>query len=213
MELDELKTHLQQKMNEEQPSISDDALLRLLKNKTTSTIDKLKRSLRLEILFTILFTIAFLYVAIFNKHQGLRIYFGIFNVLCIGFLLLLIYLHKKITVLGNTDLPIKQNLIAIHSIIKEFCKRYLQFTIGLIPVCMIISAYLGYTDAKNGDHYEQFTLLNSLLDTRGRFIIFIIVYTLLLIVVVYFLSKWYIKKLYGRYLLQLQECIDELGEA
>ncbi|MBC7587194.1 MAG: hypothetical protein H7178_02455 [Chitinophagaceae bacterium] len=212
MELDELKTQWQQESTSEQPHKSGAEISVLLTKKTASVIGKLSRNLVMEIIFCCLFILGFTYVALFNSHQSLRIYFSVFSIFCLLFLLVLFYLLKKIKRLSNTDFPIKQNLINIHSIIKEFTKRYFQFTMGLIPICVIFSGYLGYVDAGNSNPTQGFERFDALFHSQRKLIIFLITYLIVFSVGIYYFTKWYIKKLYGRYLVQLKGYIDELEE-
>lgn len=212
MELDAFKTHLKLKIDEARGQKSASDIATLLTKKTQSVIHKLKKSLWLEIICCIVFILLFSYVAIVSKYPSLRIYFSVFAVFSVFFLLVLTYLLKRINQLGNASMSIKQNLIAIHTIIKDFVKRYFQFTMSLIPICFIFSGYLGYQDATNGNDIEELDKFNSLFKNNTRVIIFLSVYMVLLTVGIYYFTKWYIKKLYGKYLEQLQTCIDELEQ-
>jgi ABC-type branched-subunit amino acid transport system permease subunit len=212
MELDELKKHLKQKVDDaaEIKSTADIALL--LTRKTSSILSKLKKSLLFEIVSCIVILAGFGYVAFFSKYPSMRIYFSVFSILTIAFGLLLIYLYNKVTKLSGSSMPIKTNLQAIHAILKEFTKRYFQFTMLLIPICLIFSAYLGYQDGKNGINIEEFNKLSSILNTWGKLITFMIIYLLALTVGIYYFTRWYLKKLYGKYLDELFICIKELEE-
>lgn len=211
MELDELKLKLRQKLDEAPTSKSELDIGSMLKKKTQSIIYKLKKSLRLEIICCVIFIVGFACVGIFSKHWSLRVYFSTFTVLCIAFLILLFYLSNRIEKLGNTILPIKNNLQLIHSIIQEYVKRSFQFTMALIPVCMAFSFWLGYKDPGEDIHFAEGVLSKHLTSTKQVYL-FLGVYMVLLTIGVYYFTKWYLKKLYGNYLIQLQQCINDLEE-
>lgn len=211
MELDELKIQLKQKLDESRGQKSPADIAILLTRKTQSILHKLKKSLWFEIAFCILAIIGFAYIGITSKHHSFNIYFSVFGFLFLAFLILLFYLLKKITQLANANMPVKENLVSIHATLKEFTKRYFQFSMSLIPICIFFSGYLGYQDGKNGDSFEEFDKLNSLFSNTKQIIVFIFVYMLVLAIGIYYFTKWYLKKLYGKYLDELQACIHELN--
>jgi len=211
MELDELKIHLKQKIDDDRGQKSPADIAILLTRKTNSIIHKLKKSLWFEIASCFIFIMIFGYLSIFNQYTSIRIYFSAFTILIIAFLLLLFYLLKKVNQLSGSNLPIKENLISLHSLLKEFTKRYFQFTMSLLPICLFFSAYLGYQDGKNGVIIDGLDSLASKFNNGKELIIFLIVYIIILTVGTYYFTKWYIKKLYGKYLDQLQDCINELN--
>jgi hypothetical protein len=99
----------------------------------------------------------------------------------------------------------------MHTTLKEFTKRYFQFTMSLIPICIFFSGYLGYQDGKNGGSIEVFDKIGSLFSSTKQVLIFASIYIVALSVGVYYFTKWYLKKLYGKYLDELQGCINELA--
>lgn len=210
MELDELKLLLNQKIDDSRGLKTPSDIAIVLKQKTQSIIHKLKKSLWIEIIFSLVIFLLFGYIGLFSKYTSLQIYFSVFTILCVVFMLVLFYLIQKINKLSNTNMPIKQNLISIHSIIKEFTKRYFQFTLSLIPICLLFSGYLGYQDAKNGVVINELDTISNKLTSPTKLLVFLVAYMLALSVGVYYFTKWYLKKLYGKYLIQLQDCINEL---
>ncbi|HPH24581.1 MAG TPA: hypothetical protein PLW32_11900, partial [Chitinophagaceae bacterium] len=70
--------------------------------------------------------------------------------------------------------------------------------------------YLGYMDGKSGIIMDEITNFSNQLPTSKQAIVFLIVYLIVLSVGIYYFTKWYIKKLYGLYLDQLQSCINDL---
>jgi hypothetical protein len=212
MELDELKIQLQQKLNTADTQKSDADISMLLTKKTKSIVDKLKRNLLLEIVFSVVFIIAFGYVALFAKHPSFKIYFTVFTIVMFIFLCVQYFLLQKINRLSNTILPIKQNLITIHSTIKEFVKRCFQFTMALIPICTLLSGYLGYQDGKNGETIEAFDTFINVFSSHKSVLIFLSIYLVVFSIGMYYFTKWYLNKLYRKYLVQLQVCINDFED-
>ncbi len=202
MELDELKYQLKNKLADH-AGRSDADIAALLTKKTSSVIGKLKRSLWIEIICSILVIIVFGYIGITSNYQSYRIYFSVFTVLSFGFLLLLIYLFKRIVRLSSTSLPVKNNLQTIVTVIEEFTKRYFQFTMALIPVCFAFILILLYYDKQ---------VVPSAGVHLARKSLFVGVYIILLSVFAYKFTRWYLKKLYANYVAQLKECISDLAE-
>jgi len=210
MELDELKIQLRQKLDADQSNKSTVELTSLLKKKAHSVIYKLQRSLWFEIIMSFLFIIGFAYVALFSSTWAIRVYFSIFTVFGVLFVSILIFLQRKITQLSRSSLPIRNNLEQVHSIISEYVKRYFQLTMGLIPVCIALSFWLGYTD-HSYDLSSVPSRLGEWFSSPKQVYIFLAIYVILFTVGIYYFTRWYLKKLYGNYLKQLQGHIEELG--
>lgn len=213
MELEDIKNLLNRKLENEQVNKSANDIAVLLHKKTSSVITKLKKSLLFEIVFTVVAVLIFAYISIFTKYNSIQIYFTFFTVLLLAMIVVLILLYKKINTLSKAHLnkPIKQNLESIHKILNEFIKRYFQLTMLLIPVCFIFSAYLGYQDGKKGITITEIEKFELLFQTKEQLNIFLIVYIIVFCLVAYYFTKWYLNKLYGRYLKNLEECIKELS--
>lgn len=211
MELDDFKTQLKNKLSSDHTGRSLEDIATLLTKKTQSVIGKLKKSLRFEIYSGIGISLLFWYIGLFSNYRTFSIYFSVCAFLSMGFIGLLIYLLKRTNQLSSTSLPVKSNLQTIVTIIQDFCKRYFQFTMGLLPVCFIFAFVLGYQEQ---DHIPQMDrLAKSLFLSQWKVVVvFMIIYMGGLSLGVYYFTKWYLKKLYGNYLTQLKACIAELSE-
>ncbi len=210
MDLDELKYQLKNKLSTDHAGLSDQDIALLLTKKTISITDKLKRSLWIEIFCAIVVIIGFGWMGVFSSYWSFRIYFSVFAIFSAAFIFLLVYLLRRISKLSTTPLPVKSNLQTIVDIIEEFIKRYFQFTMALIPICFIFSFLLGYSDPKPIPEAEHFA--KHYLSSPTQVIIFMMIYTLFLVAGVYYFTKWYLKKLYGKHIVQLKNCIEELKE-
>ncbi|MBN9298359.1 MAG: hypothetical protein J0I41_15240 [Filimonas sp.] len=205
MELDDLKYKLKQQADREQPSLSPEALAAMLQKKTQTQLDKIKRSLVFEIIFTTCFIIACAALSFSNISWYTRIYFLTFGVLSIGMIALLYYLWKRIDTLSNDALPVKNNLETLVHILKSFAKRYLQFSVLLLPTCTMYALMLVQIE-------KQKEGLNiSLFDQPVKLLI-LIASIIGLMFLAYFFSKYYIRKLYGRHIAQLEASMAELNQ-
>jgi len=211
MELDELKILLKEKLDTQHPKKSTEDISALLNKKTQSVIGKLKRSLWIEIIACIVFTLACAAVGIFGKFASLRIYFSIFAFVCFLFLPVLWFLLQKTKKLGSTSLPVKSNLEFLIKILKEYVKRYFQLTMALIPLTIFTAFSLGYSDANLHNPELHNPFFPTLTGSAGS-IIFGVMYLVLFPVGIYYVTKWYLKKFYGNYIDQLQSLIRELEE-
>jgi hypothetical protein len=210
MELDELKNQLKNKLASDHAGRSDGDIASLLNRRTGSIIDRLKRNLKIEILFSILFLLIFCYFGFFGWNQPLRIYFSVFTVLCAPFILVLFYLLRRTTRLTGTALPVKKNLQEIVKLTEEFVKRYFLFTMALLPICFILSLLLVYNDSNTISQIEK--KATDFFTEKGRGIVWLAVYFVILSTVAYYFTKWYLRKMYGKYINQLKECIRELSD-
>lgn len=208
MNLDELKVKLVEELelnSSNHKSIEE--LQSLLHTKSSSIVQKIKKSLIFEIVFTLLFFIIFTFIYFFSSLKTISIYFGSFAILCIPFAFVLVYLWRKVNQYHSQAFNVKSNLTKLHALIAEFCKRYFQFTMAIIPIAFIFSISLITSDYDA----EKFTSsTNNKLNSKGFLVGFIIGYVLITGLGVYKFTKWYIKKLYGNYLKELENLLEEL---
>jgi hypothetical protein len=215
MDLDQFKTELKTKLATDHINRSDADIEQLLKKKTGSIIDKIKKSLWFEIIIGFLFNFGFVYAAFDVSMHSLRIYFGVFSVVMYLFLFFLIYLLVRTYKIKTADQSIKSNLDSYILLIDEFIKRYLQFTMALIPICSVFAGYLGYldgqSDAKLNQYHNLYNIGEKMTSTHFiRLVSIFIVFISLGTYGMYHFTKWYLKKLYGNYLNDLKICMAEL---
>lgn len=211
MELDELKLLLNAKpeMLVSEKSVTE--IRALLNKKTQSVLGKLSRSLWIELTASAAFTIILLVTAFYTAYSSLRIYSIIFAVLCFLFLPVILVLLKRVNALALSALPVKNNLQQLHQVLRQFVRLYFQLTMALIPVATILAGWLGYHDQLiiNQQSPAADVMQNS---EAIKYIIILTIYLLAFTVGMYFFTKWYLKKLYGNYLAQLQSLIKELED-
>ncbi len=217
MDLDQFKTELKTKLATDHINRSDADFEHILKNKTSSFIDKIKKSLWFEIVIGFLLNFGFVFAAFDASMRSMRIYFGVFSVLMYLFLFFLIYLLLRTNKIKTTDQSIKKNLESYIQLIEEFVKRYLQFTMALIPICLVFAGYLGYSDghsdATMNAYSSGFNFGSKLNGTQFTvFIISFLVFISLGAYGMFHFTKWYLKKLYGNYLSELKKCMSELHD-
>lgn len=198
MELDELKKELNFKIASQHEHSAVD-IRSMLKNDTLSVVQKIQRSIRLEIVISILFVAVCVYMVLFENTWIYNIYFTLFGITGLIFIIVLLMLFKKTKNISFS--PVKENIESVVLIIDQYVKRYLQFTVVLLPFCFGLSLWLSYNDPER--------ILKPMDLSSG----FYISLTMLAIGTgVYFFTKWYLKKLYGDYVLQLKYMLKEIEE-
>ena len=148
MELYEIKDLLNKKLETDHLYRSEADIATLLTKKANSVLVKIRKSLWFEIISAIIITIAFGLISITSKYHSIQIYFSVFTLVFIPFTIIFIFLLKKTSTIDN-NLPVKSNLQSIVNILEEFMKRYFQFTMALIPICLVFSFALGYTEKES----------------------------------------------------------------
>ncbi|NCT94643.1 MAG: hypothetical protein GXC72_09480 [Chitinophagaceae bacterium] len=210
MDLDALKQELNQRLATDHAVRSGSDLGALLKGKTSSLLGKLKRSLLIEIGCCIFFILLMTYICVATNHWSLRLYFGTFTVLMFAFGILLYYLYRRTLLLDQQATSIKKNLQDYVNLLQEFVKRYFQFTMALIPICITFSIVLSNADPIHIPEAEKLAV--KLFTAKWQLHVFLVVYMLALAISVYYFTKWYLRKLYGKYLDELKKCIAELED-
>lgn len=210
MELDQLKSQINHKLSTDHSGRSDSDIAALLTRKTNSLVGKLKRSLQIEIISCAAVILVFAYLGIAGPYAALRIYFSVFTVFALLFLGIIIYLLRRTNQLSATTLPVKSNLQTIVNIIEDFSKRYFQFTMAMIPICFVFAFYLGYQEPKNIAPLNNLSV--RFFSETWKIVLFSAIYLPVLFIGGYYFTKWYLRKLYGRFTEQLKACITELSE-
>ncbi|WP_197637962.1 hypothetical protein, partial [Erythrobacter sp. YJ-T3-07] len=105
--------------------------------------------------------------------------------------------------------PVKSNLQTIVNVFEEFIKRYFQFCMALIPVCFTFSLLLSSKDPIRVPQIDR--IAAHLFSASWQVYFFLVVYMLALASAVYYFTRWYLRKLYGKYIDQLKDCIEELS--
>jgi membrane glycosyltransferase len=208
MELDDFKKILNQKLETDHLLRTEDDFAELLKKKANSVITKIRKSLQFEIISCIVITLLFAIIGFTSSYSSFRIYFITFTLLFLPFAFILIYLLRKTNQINNSG-SIRSHLQSIISILEEFVKRYFQFTIVLIPICFVFAFILGYSEKEPIPLLDQFH--DSYKPSPDMVLTSALLYMVVFTVGMYYFTKWYLRKLYGKYILQLKEYMAELG--
>lgn len=211
MELDDLKTLLNQKLSTDHLNILEADIASMLCKKANSVLSNIKKSIWFEIFSCIIIIIGFGYLGIFSKYSSLNIYFSTFTLVFFIFTFLLVYLLKKINQFDEGIGSIKTNLQSIVKLLEEFIKRYFQFTMALIPICLVFAFFLGLSQKESVPVLD--TLLGKKHLSKSVLIGITIGYLTFFSIAIYYFTKWYLKKLYGNYVNQLKVYLAELNDS
>ncbi|MCE3281957.1 MAG: hypothetical protein K0Q66_694 [Chitinophagaceae bacterium] len=201
MELDELKQALNQRMAAVPAQRSEKDIESLLESDTVSLVQKLRRSIWLEMLVSVAFTLFCAAMLLLDDTWVYNVYFSIIGVVGIAFVIVLyLLLRKTATVSAST--PVKQNVESLVALLKEYMRRYLQLTLLLMPACFVFTAWLSYNDPGKVPKPVDWETIGYL--SAG-----------LLVVVVgfYYFTRWYLWKMYGGYVRQLERIVHEFDES
>jgi len=210
MDLDQFKHQLNEKLSNDHLGRSAEDIAQLLSKKTFSVIEKLKRSIQYEILFGFLGMLLFTILAFSTKYQSVRTYFGVAAVFIFVFLFLLVYLLKKTIELNKVHQPVISNLNNYVVLIEEYMKRYFQFTMAMVPICLFFAGWLGYHEKTPVPELDN--LIGKARLGKSVVVTISVIYLISFGVGMYYFTKWYLHKIYGKYVLELKHCIKDLEE-
>ena len=226
MDLDDLKKELNQSL--EQPIEIEAILDKIPTQKSHLLIYKMKRNIIIEIILYFLTLIWLVYESIYALSPALRIYCG-----TVSFLVLLVFpilysLHKKIGSYIVQSFEIKDNPIELITLTKMYIRKYIIFTMVLLPICFMYSLVLSiiYASPESSftpyiSWYSVFLHVTYIADS-GQTItgsiqnnVWMVIGILLLIIIIlsvlnYIFTRAYLHFFYGRYIIQLESMLEEL---
>jgi|GEM_PF-553470 len=201
MELDELRNIWQKNPAGFIPKDEEEIARMMRGNSSRSIVDKLKRSVWFELIFTIVAGMGLLAYA-FSLRDGALKWTSIS--ILILFVAYPVYYIKKLALLNrfNPDDHLRANLEKLIDNLTSYLRFYLRSYSTLYPVYFLLA--LVFLALEKGS--EQFFESLSDLKTIG--------YLIFLAALFYFMSKsftnWYLKKLYGNHLEKLKSLLREL---
>ena len=210
MELDELKSQLKNKLSGEGNKTVKDLGGMLYKRRGT-LVSKLTKNLYLEMGLAIIFGSVFIYLANQSKLFTIQTGFTIIAIVCFVFAIAIALLIKKVAWLSKEAHPLKTSLEALIKILRLFVKRYFQFIVLLVPVCFFLSYWIGYNEPVRPNYIQTYNSFNGLQHDVSVYLFFV-VYSVAIIAVVFFIARWYLRKLYVNYINELRTQLQDLQE-
>ena len=203
MELDELKIIWKNNTPGFQSKTENEIAL-MLKGQSKSIVDKLKRSVWFELIFTFAAGIALLLYVLLLPSGALK---WISVSLLILFVVYLFYYAKKLLLLNRFGLAhenIKSNLELLVNNLDSYLKFYKRSYAILYPVFFFLM--LIFIGLERG--VDQF--MEAIF--RPEKIILLILLALFFFFCSTWITKWYLKKLYGNHLEKLKALLQDLEQ-
>lgn len=206
MELDQLK-EMWGTVEEKQTQTSEQELQLMLQKKSKSPIAKMKRNLTVEmwVLIVLYSWIIYDYV---RQFKGLIL--AIPLLLFVVGLLYIVYFIRKRTLLKQMECvtcEVKSNLQQQVTILEKYIRFYMLSGTILFPLTVVfISSVMFFSSPE----IQQVRVKEPL--PFAYFFLAITIISVLLTVPIYFLNKWYLRKLYGQHAEKLKQIINEMNE-
>lgn len=176
-----------------------------MRGQAQSFVDKIKRNLKLEILFAGLFLIFDCGMLVFfNDIFYLRLFTFLLLIFCICFIYYVAKLLRYIQVQYKSDTNVKEQLAQYIHIISGFTRLYFQLTMVMVPLILLIAFIAGYLDRAQSANFIM--LFSS--QAIWVYLSLSVIWSFMM----YFFTRWYIKKLYGNHLNKLKEQLSELQD-
>ena len=210
MELDELKSQLKNKLSGEGNKTVQDLGGMLYKRRGT-LVSKLTKNLYLEMGMALLFGAVFIYLANQSKLFTIQTGFSIIAIVCFVFAIAIALLIKKVAWLTKQAHPLKTSLEALIKILRLFVKRYFQFIVLLVPVCFFLSYWIGYNEPVRPQNIQISYSVDTIPNDVSVYLFFV-VYSVAIIAGVFFIARWYLRKLYVNYINELRTQLQDLQE-
>jgi hypothetical protein len=204
MELDQLKQMWSEIATDKNVS-SDEEIQAMLRKKSKSPIAKMKRNLFIEMIVVVVLygvTIADYFI----RYKGAML--SIAWIMLAAFFLYMFYYIRKRKLLYEMECiscEVKSNLqLQLRTLVK-YIRLYLIIGTLLFPVIMIImSVVLFFYSVEMQELPKQTPFL--------PFLAVVSIIALLLTIPLYFLNKWYVRKLYGQHADKLKAIVNEMSE-
>jgi hypothetical protein len=201
MELDNLKALWQDIGQQDIHRDSDEQIMRMLQKRSQSPIAKMKRNLRCELVGVIVLyslCISYFLIAAMGRYWEVALLLMVIGVAFI------FYYQLKNKLLGEMQCvtcEVRSNLQKQLTTLEKYVRFYLISSIILTPVAYFATGFIVFfkTPFKN-------------FNAESWSIILFMILGVILTVGSYSLNRWYVRKLYGKYILQLKELLRQMEE-
>ena len=207
MELDELKNYLNRQLEEQSPLQSSGEISAILRNKSIGIVDRIRRSLWIELVISLLAVMAVLYAKNLGGSYVMQIYFNIFLGITLMFLPIFIWLIRSTYQLSPELSSVKTNLTRLHLLISRFTRFYFIFSMAIFLPVIFYSLIAAVYERSNESLMES---LQFYMQLPAVPLLLIGLYILGFGIFLYFFARWYIRLLYGKYLDKLKDLLTEL---
>jgi hypothetical protein len=201
MELEDLKSIWKSNAPEFLPKNEQEIAL-MLKGKSLSIIEKIKRNVWLELIFTLAVSVVLLIYAVSLKTGALKWTSISLLLMCLVYTF---YYIKKLTLLNRFS-GVKENLRENISMLIENLTGYLKFYKNSYAILYPVYFFLGLLFGA----LERGTVKYIAFLSRPSTIIYLLLMAALFFFISTWFASWYLKKLYGNHLDKLKNLLREL---
>jgi Ca2+/Na+ antiporter len=206
MELDQLK-EMWSDVGQSKTSTSEQELQAILQKRSKSPIAKMKRNLAIE-MWVVVLLYSYVIIDYSFKFKGVILAIPLL-MFVIGVLYIVYYLRKRnlLNEMECVTCEVKSNLQKQLSILEKYIRFYMISGTVLFPVTMIfVSTILFF--------YSQEIQVDRAKDPLpfGYYLLGVTIVAAVLTIPIYFLNKWYVRKLYGQHTEKLKQIVNEMNE-
>lgn len=204
MELDNIKGIWQQLGNQNAELYNPSQIQELLRGKSNSVIATIRQNLLYEMGLTIVCMLFFLIMPFLFEGSFLQIIMGIWGLLCV--LYLVFYRQKYILVNQATfsNENLKAGLTTLIAQLEKYTQYYFWGNVILIPLVHITNFILLFFFFK---HVDSDPRIFSIVSNPVFIASYVVVASALMIL----FFRWYVNRMYGQYIQQLQSYLTELS--
>ena len=203
MELDQLK-EMWSDVGQSKTSTSEQELQAILQKKSKSPIAKMKRNLFIEmVIIVVLYTWSTIYY--FMKFHGPIL--GIAWLMLLTGVLFMIYYFRKLKLLKEMECvscEVKSHLQLQVKTLEKYIWLYLVGGTLMFPFIMITSGVIIF-------FFDSKMQTTPHISFWSFFLVLVLV-SAILTIPMYFLNKWYVRKLYGQHAEKLKKIVNEMSE-
>lgn len=205
MELDHLKELWQQ----QEPEKVSGSLRQFLGKKSHGPIAKMKRNLLYELIVVIItYGVAIIYF--FTSFAGrLNSLAWIYLILTVIFIIYFIMKNKLLNEMDCMACQVKSNLSRQVDTLEKYVRNYLIVGTAVFPMFILYTYFVVIPEAsfiKGNDHLSEKGLPFFWETTIW------VIATIVLTIIIYYLNKCYVKKLYGKHINKLKLMLEQMED-
>jgi len=205
MELDDLRRQWQQPGPAVEAPLSATQLTGLMQQQRRTLLDKLRRNTYLEIGFSVVTILLFALNR--DYHKPLHVVGTALQVGLLGLLLRYYYYRvwRILRQLAENSGAVRGHLTQLCAGLRHLLRLYYRFSIAAVPVTLLVLYGYVLSSSLAGTHLVP-------REELGLFGIVMLLLGLFLMVLVYFITPWWLQRLYGQHLDRLESQLGELAE-
>jgi len=212
MELEELKEQMNREVESKSNWAATVDLKEMIHRRSGSVVQKIRRSLWIELMILIFINVPLAFDICIRYPRLLQLYLVWFIfLLIIATFPVLGYLISKTYWFEKQSANIKENLSRIHILIHRYCQINMLLTLLSAPIgyCLGLLLAVPPSEPLSWQSLNNFLFTSS--ETENLILcLFLLGVLLFFELVIYFLMRWYLRVLFGKYLVKIKQLISEL---